>query len=149
MTTQTANALDPTNPLHALPIVVGAHVRAEVEDRPTAAALRDAIATRIPAGFPFVPVVLTDLWYLNTDALRAQPTISIGRPDVNALSAFLADKLPSVLAVDDRFVVLLDPELTDPAACCWGIDARATAESVQAFAERWVDGFLRAAAPDR
>ncbi|MDQ7012877.1 MAG: hypothetical protein Q9O74_03150 [Planctomycetota bacterium] len=136
---------DPTNPPEALPIVVGAHVCAEVEDRPIAVALRDALADRAPAGFPFAPIVLTDVWYLNTDALRAQPTISIGRPEVNALSAYLADKLPSVLAADDRFVVLLDPELADPAACCWGVDAGATAEAVRAFAERWAEVFLTAA----
>lgn len=140
---------DPVNPTEALPIVVGAHVRAEVEDRPIAAALREAILARAPDSFPLAPVVMTDLWYLNTDALRAQPTIAIGRPEVNALTAFLADKLPSVLAADDRFVVLLDPELTDPAACCWGVDAAATAEAVQAFADRWAEVFLTVAANTR
>ncbi|QKK09810.1 MAG: hypothetical protein HND58_17685 [Planctomycetota bacterium] len=79
----------------------------------------------------------------------AQPTISVGRPEANALTAFLADKLPSVLAVDDRFVVLLDPELADPAACCWGVDAAATAEAVRVFAERWAEVFLNAAAQSR
>lgn len=140
---------DPTNPADALPIVVGAHVCAEVEDRPIAVALCDALTDRAPAGYPFAPVVMTDVWYLNTDALRAQPTISLGRPEVNALSAFLADKLPSVLAADDRFVVLLDPELADPAACCWGVDAGATAQAVHAFADRWAEVFLAAAAGTR
>lgn len=149
MPTPAPRAPDPTNPAHALPVVVGAHVRAEVEDRPIAAALCEALTARLPDGFPFVPVVMTDLWYLNTDALRAQPTISVGRPEANALSAFLADKLPSVLAVDNRFVVLLDPELADPAACCWGIDAASTAEAVRAFADRWAGVFLDAAAQAR
>lgn len=139
------DAPDPTNPLASLPIVVGAHVRAEVEDRPTASALRDALASRAPEGFPLAPVVMTDMWYLNNDALRAQPTIAVGRPDVNALSAFLADKLPSVITVDDRFVVLLDPELSDPAASCWGVNATATAEAVHAFVEKWSAAFLHAA----
>ncbi|MFG0259778.1 MAG: hypothetical protein ACF8LK_05425 [Phycisphaerales bacterium JB041] len=146
MPTPAPDAPDPTNPAQALPIVVGAHVRAEVEDRPTATALCEALTARLPDGFPLAPVVVTDVWYLNTDALRSQPTISIGRPEANALSAYLADKLPSVLAVDDRLVVLLDPELADPAACCWGVDAAATAEAVRAFAERWADAFLNAAA---
>jgi hypothetical protein len=137
---------DPTDPLQTLPIVVGAHLVAEVEDRPIAAALRDALAARLPAGFPLAPVVMTDLWYLNNDPLRAQPTISVGRPEVNALAAYLADKLPSVLAIDDRLIVQLDPELTDPAASCWGVDASATAEAVHAFLERWAGVFLRAAA---
>jgi hypothetical protein len=100
---------------------------------------------RLPPGFPLAPVVVTDLWYLNSDPLRAQPTISIGRPEVNALAAFLADKLPSVLAVDDRLLVQLDPEFVDPAASCWGIDAAATAEAVHVFLERWSGAFLLAA----
>ncbi|MCC7389777.1 MAG: hypothetical protein IT431_13530 [Phycisphaerales bacterium] len=137
---------DPTDPLQTLPIVVGAHLSAEVEDRPIAGALRDALAARLPEGFPFVPVVMTDLWYLNNESLRAQPTISVGRPEVNALAAYLADKLPSVLAIDGRLIVQLDPELTDPAASCWGVDASATAEAVHAFLERWAGVFLRAAA---
>lgn len=135
---------DPTIPGQALPIVVGAHVRAEVEDRPIAEALRRALDG--PARLRgLAPVVVTDLWYLNTEPLRSQPTVAIGRPEINALSAFLADKLPSVLAVDDRLVVLLDPELADPAACCWGRDAAATAEAVRAFSERWSERFLLAA----
>lgn len=137
---------DPTDPAQTLPIVVGAHLVAEVEDRPIAGAMRDALAARLPDGFPLVPVVMTDLWYLNTDPLRSQPTVSIGRPEVNALAAYLADKLPSVLAVDDRLIVQLDPELTDPAASCWGVDATATAEAVHAFVERWAGAFIKAAA---
>lgn len=140
---------DPTNPASALPIVVGGHLRAEVEDRPTAIALRDALIARAPVGFPLAPVVVTDLWYLNSDPLRAQPTISVGRPEVNALSAYLADKLPSVLAIDDRLIVQLDPDLTDPAASCWGTDAASTAEAVHTFLDRWADVFLRAAAHAR
>ncbi len=131
-------------PERALPIVVGAHLRAEMEDRPWAAALRDALASAAGHSFPLVPVVVTDLWYLNSDPLRAQPTVSVGHPEVNALSAFLADKLPSVLAIDDRLIVQLDPELVEPVACCWGVDATATGEAVSAFLDRWCRPFLAA-----
>lgn len=136
---------DPTDPAQTLPIVVGAHLVAEVEDRPIGAALRDALLARLPGASGLVPVVMTDLWYLNNDPLRSRPTISVGRPEVNALTAYLADKLPSVLAVDDRLIVQLDPELTDPAASCWGVDASATAEAVRVFLERWAEVFLQAA----
>jgi hypothetical protein len=139
-------APDPTDPSRSLPIVVGAHPLAEIEDRPIAGALLRAVHARTGPDYPLAPLVLTDLWYLNTDALRARPTISIGRPECNALSAFVADKLPSVHAVDGRSVVLLDPELHEPVACCWGVDSVSTAEAVHAFSTRWLDRFLDAAA---
>lgn len=139
-------SLDPTLPQDVLAVVVGAHLRAETEDRPTAQLLRDALAAAAGPAFPLVPVVVTDLWYLNDQALRAQPTVSVGRPETNALSAYLADKLPSVLAVNDRLIVQLDPDLTEPLACCWGADEDGTAEAAHAFLERWSESFLAAAA---
>jgi len=45
-------------------------------------------------------LVCSDVWYLNNDPLRSRPTISIGGPGVNALSAYLADKLPSAFAIE-------------------------------------------------
>lgn len=135
----------PLDPRVVLPVVVGAHLRAEVADRPIADALRGVLEARLPRGARLRPIVMTDLWYLNQPALRAQPSVSIGRPDVNAFAAFLADKLPSVLAADGRLIVQLDPEFLDPVASCWGVDDAATAEAVQVFAERWAGAFLEAA----
>jgi len=89
--------------------------------------------------------VCSDLWYLNNEALRSRPTVSVGGPDVNALTAYLADKLPSVLAVEDEYLVQMDPELVDVAACCWGAEAGATLAAVDGFAERYLDEFLDAA----
>jgi hypothetical protein len=129
-----------------LPIVVGAHLRAEVEDRPIAAALCAALTAAAGEGFPLVPVVMTDLWYLNCEPLRVQPTVSVGHPEVNALTAYLADKLPSVLALDGRLIVQLDPEFIEAVACCWGADGLATAAAVEVFVARWSDAFLTAAA---
>lgn len=91
------------------------------------------------------PLVCSDLWYLNDDALRAQPTIAIGHPGVNALSAHLGDKLPTALVVDDRRLVQLDPELIDLAACCWGVDERETHAAVDDLCERFLEDFLDAA----
>lgn len=128
-----------------LPIVVGAHLRAEVHDRPTAMRLRDALESLLEPDARLRPVVVTDLWYLNDDALRAQPAISVGMPEVNAFSAFLADRLPSLLAVDERMIVQMDLELVDPVASCWGVDAASTAEAVRHFLETCAADFLRAA----
>ena len=66
-----------------LPIVSGAHLKAELADR----ALADRLARRIRAirrredvslGEGLIPVVLTDIWYLNDTDLLLQPAIVIG-----------------------------------------------------------------------
>jgi len=131
-------------------IVVGAHPRAETGDRPQAYRLRQLIADRLSASFgpqpPLTPLVVTDVWYINDSGLRRRPTISIGGPGVNALSAYLGDKLPSAFVVDDRFMVQMDLDLSDLIACCWGVSAEATANAVDAFVQRYLDGFLDASA---
>lgn len=135
-----------------LPIVVGAHPRAEKHDRPIAAALRDEIARRIVARFPgsaehapLQPLVITDVWYLNDNSLRSCPCICVGAPGVNALSAYLGDKLPSAYVIDDTLMVQLDPELTELTACCWGVNAASTAAAIRAFCDKYLDAFLDAA----
>ena len=134
-------------------IVTGAHLRAEASDRPVAYALRKRIADLLAArGFPETVksprvLVCSDVWYLNNDPLRSRPTISIGGPGVNALSAFLADKLPSAFAIEDVLLVQADPEFHDVIACCWGRDEKSTEAAVEAFVERYLEGFLEAAAP--
>ena len=109
--------------------------------------MADWLAAR---GLPETPsnprvLVCTDVWYLNNDPLRSRPTVSIGGPGVNALSAYLGDKLPSAFAVEDVLLVQADPEFTDAIACCWGRDTRATAAAVDAFTERYLDAFMDAA----
>ena len=89
-------------------IVTGAHLRAEVADRPAAYRLRESmrgwLATKgfsIHASDASEPVVVcSDLWYLNQDSLRTRPTVSVGAPGVNALSAYLGDRLPSAFAIN-------------------------------------------------
>lgn len=136
-----------------VPIVVGAHPKAELFDRPVAYRLRQTIHDRLveysgqddPALLPFRPLVMSDVWYLNDPALRERPTISIGAPGVNALSAFLASRLPSVFVVDDVMMVQLDLELDDLVACCWGTRPDATQSAADVFRDRYLDEFLRAA----
>ncbi len=96
-------------------------------------------------GHPCTVVVCTDVWYLNDASLRVWPTISVGGPGVNALSAYLADKLPGVLVVDDVLMIQMDPELSEATAAVWGVDHRATVSAAEAFAERYLDGFMSAA----
>ncbi|MBL8759819.1 MAG: hypothetical protein JNL50_00810 [Phycisphaerae bacterium] len=128
-------------PENAVIIVVGAHLDAEREDRPIAYALRERVRARLSRGRD--AAVCTDVWYLNNDNLRALPTISIGPPRVNALAAYLADRLPSVFVVDDRCIVQADFEHDEPAASCWGVGTRQTIAAVEVFASRFLDEFMR------
>lgn len=130
-------------------LVTGAHLAAEALDRPWAYWLQDRVRTALETRglrAPDAVVVCSDLWYLNQDDLRAAPTVSIGAPAVNALSAYLASRLPSVVAVDGAWVVLMDPVGDASLACCWGKDQAATGAAVEAFADRHLDPFLDACA---
>lgn len=132
-------------------IVVGAHPRAEMHDRPVAYGLRqrilEGLSRRGVEGEEgsLTPLVVSDVWYLNDASLRHRPAVSVGAPGVNALSAYLGDKLPSAFVVDDTLMVQMDLELAEVMACCWGVDAAATGAAVQAFCDRYLDGFLEAA----
>lgn len=124
-----------------LAIVTGAGLNAERHDRPLAYALRERIAEAAPE---IDAVVCGDLQYLNDAGLRETPTISVGGPAANALSAYLIARLPSVLAVDGVYAVLMDVDAMPPLACCWGRDAGATAAAVEGFAARHLGAFLEA-----
>ena len=119
-----------------LPVVVGAHLIAEANHRSIAAHLRDACAHALAEINPGVtPLLCTDLWYLNNDELRVRPTISVGSPGLNALTAFLADKLPTAFAVDGVLAIQYDAEFTDLACAVWGVDTPSTAKAVGLFIE--------------
>jgi hypothetical protein len=127
-------------------VVVGAHPQAEEHHRPIAYRLCERLgaAAAGQAGLDFVrPLVCTDLWWLNDPAMRDRPTISIGGPEVNALTAYLADKLPSAYAVDGVMMVQLDVEFGDPLAACWGRDAAQTEAAVDVFCGKYLLGFLQ------
>ena len=135
-------------------IVVGAHPQSEWLLRPVAYHLRKAMADWLDRRWgprpddgphPCMPLVCTDVWYLNDDALRARPTISIGGPEVNALSAYLLARVPVVFSINDRLAVHLDIRFQDLSACCWGVDAESAAAAVDAFAQRYLAGFMDAA----
>lgn len=87
-------------------IVVGAHLRAEIADRPLAYQLADAIRLwrsdhAAWLNINLEPVVLTDLWYLNNEELQAKPTISLGGPGVNALSNAFSKTMGTTAQEDD------------------------------------------------
>ncbi len=147
--------LDLTPPDHTAPnrvlIVTGAHLRAEAADRPLAYLLRarmldwwDQVGKRESIERPEV-IVCSDVWYLNNDDLRTLPTVSLGGPGVNALSAFLTDKLPGVFTVTNVLTVQMDIDLVEPIVNIWGMDNPTTASALDAFLERYLDLFMRRA----
>ncbi len=132
-------------------VVVGAHLRAETGDRPLAYGLAEDIKGRLQRlneHFTYVPVVCTDVWYLNNTELHEQPVISLGGPGVNGLSAFLYPKLPTALAVEDKLVVQVDVEMNDLRSAVWGVDAQHSAAAIDLFAKKYLDDFLNAAVDD-
>jgi hypothetical protein len=137
------------NPETLILIVVGAHLNAEVTDRPLAYRLCELIDDwrhmHDVADEALHPMVCTDLWYLNHNDLLLQPTLAIGDPEFNATTAFLANRIPTALVVDQSIRIHLDPELVELRACAWGVDPAQTTAAVETFCERYLDDFLRAA----
>lgn len=129
-------------------VVVGAHLQAEVAHRPLGYRLSEEIErwqARTPEAEPLVPLLCTDLWYLNARELMVRPTISIGPPELNAVSAYFANRLPTVFVIEQQLQVQMDPELVGLQACIWGADDRSTAAGVDLFVERFLDSFLSSA----
>jgi len=136
-------------------IVVGAHLRAEVADRPLGYRLRERILKwqdeqdetgETDQSTPRLqPIVCTDLWYLNAAELAGRPAIAIGDPAVNAASAYFSSRLPSAFIIEGTLRVHLDSEFIERQAALWGVTQAATASAVDLFAERYLDEFMRAA----
>ena len=134
------------NPQALLPIVIGAHPAAEFEHRPLGYRLSQIVTERAAALFEdecaLVPLVCSDLWYLNDRALLERPTIAIGDPSMNAATAFFSNRVPTAFVIEGVMRLHLDPELIDLHACLWGVDRESTASAVETFIERYLDEFV-------
>lgn len=132
-------------------IVTGMTLDAERASRPLAYTVREHVAAWLDlehegdARWPLEPLVCSDVWWLNTPDLRARPTIAVGPPQENALTAYLADKLPSVFAMDGRVLVQMDLDGVDLLATCWGVDEPTTGAAVDRFLEHYLDRFMESA----
>lgn len=124
----------------AILIVTGSSLAAEQFDRPVAYALRTEMVRTLGAGWERRVLVCSDLWYINHDRLRARPTVSIGSPEVSALSAYLADKLGTLDAIEDVLMVQGDED--EAVVSCWGVTHDATARAVAMFVEGDLGAFL-------
>jgi len=139
-------------------IVAGADLRAEIADRPLAYRLQRAMLDwrdiydpnsdepGTPGARPFDVLVCSDVWYLGNPEMTQRPTISVGGPAVNALTAHLADKTPSAFVIDDELIVQLDLDFRDLRGCCWGKDRASTETAVGAFIDRYLDQYMQATA---
>lgn len=129
-------------------IVVGASIRAELSDRMLAYRLREQIIhwqETHDCHDPLLPVVCTDLWYLNAAELREQPAITIGDPETNAATAYHARRLPTAFVIDETLRVQLDLDFIELVGCLWGVNASTTVSAVDLFIERYLDDYLQAA----
>ncbi len=130
-----------------LPVVVGAHPRGEIADRPLANRLVAAIRqwqrqNEEKSDLRLIPMVMTDLWYLNDQELLLQPTIAIGEPAQNAASAYFGTRLPRAYVVDGQLQVMADLAFVEPSVTMWGIDAHTTRTALDWFIARHLARFL-------
>lgn len=132
-------------------IVVGAHLRAEIGDRPLAYRLQERIVDWIKEhsdelSVEIRPLVCSDVWYVNQPELQRRPTISLGGPGVNTLGAYYAQKLSAALVHDDQMMIQLDPEFIDLRVSAWGVNHQMTIRVLEVFIEKYLDSYLRAVA---
>lgn len=130
-----------------LPVVVGIHLRAELSDRPLADRLVRHVrelrrAAELDGGEGLVPVVVSDIWYLNDSDLMLQPAVVIGEPGVNAATAHWASRIPKAFSFQDSHQVLMDLEGPYPVACMWGVDHARTEVATDHFERRYLVPWL-------
>jgi len=135
----------------AVMIVVGASLRAESADRPLAYRLQRRVRRWLTRheqtlGVSIEPIVCTDVWYLNSEELQQCPTISVGGPAVNALSAYFAQDLEDEPDEDTHVLIQIDPEFTDLRAAIWGWDHDLTSKGLDVFCRKYLNDFLQAVA---
>ncbi|MGE0352946.1 MAG: hypothetical protein AB7I33_13370 [Gemmatimonadales bacterium] len=120
-------------------LVTGADIRAEERDRPIAYRLKREIDQR-GVGHAFRrAVVVGDAWYLNNRIFHLNPTIAIGGPGVNGVSADFASTLPTIWSQEERAYIQADFEGDLKRAALWGMDQAATSDAVDGFV---IHGFL-------
>jgi hypothetical protein len=128
-------------------IVVGAGIRAELTHRMLGYRLREQILRwqdERPGQDALLPIVCTDLWYLNEPGALARPAVAIGDPETNAATAYLANRLPTAFVIDATLRIQLDLEFIDLHGCLWGVSHAASASAVDVFIERHLGRFLEA-----
>lgn len=127
------------DPEETVVLVIGATEAAAERDRPLAERVRVEIDRRGAGHSWRRAVIVTDQQYFTAPGLERSTSIIIGGPGSNAAAAHYLDRLPTVFAQADQFWVQADLDEEPRRVALWGVNGRATAESVTAFLER---GFL-------
>lgn len=132
-------------------IVTGVQLNAELGDRPLAyrieRELRERLASLLGPSEPnqpprLSPVVVSDVYYLNSADAQKGPTISIGGPGSNALSASLFEQLPTAVTIEHTLVVQMDLDMDDLRCAVWGMNHLDTVRAVDTFiAKGYLDTF--------
>jgi len=125
-------------------VVAGTTLRAEQMDRPLAYYLQSQIEELGKEHDCPPPLVISDARYLHEKDLQQLPTISVGGPGVNLLAQKWLDELPSVLTVEEKFLVQMALDDPPPRACIWGMNNPLTKVAVVTFVERFLPRFLQA-----
>jgi hypothetical protein len=114
-------------------LVTGTSLRSEEADRPLAYWIKQEVDRR-GAGHAYRrAVVVGDRWYLENGVFQLNPTIAIGGPGVNGVSAEFAESLPMAWSRDERVFVQADFTGDLRRAALWGADAEATTLAVEHF----------------
>lgn len=132
-----------------MPLVVGSQLLSEQFLRPLAYDLAADIATMQrsdPDSDHAMPIVCTDVCYLNDAALMARPSIAIGPPELNATTAYLAPRLQTAMLIEGQWRIHLDPEFIELRACLWGEDHADTTAALSVFREKYLADFVQWAA---
>ncbi|MEM8758441.1 MAG: hypothetical protein AAGF47_11745 [Planctomycetota bacterium] len=133
------------DPASLVLVVVGAHLRAELGDRAAGMWLTGRLDAAVRP-LRLRACTVTDLWQINDTRLAGCPAVSVGGPTVNALTARLADRLPSVLSVEGRLIVQMDLEGIELSAACWGDTHAATRRACELFDEKYLGAFVESIA---
>jgi hypothetical protein len=119
-------------------IVTGSGIAAEERDRPVAYVLKQEI-DQLGQGQAYRrAVVVGDQWYLENRVFHLNPTIAIGGPGANAVSAEFAGVMPTLFQENDESFVHADIEGEVKRAVCWGMNAASTEAAVRLFVNRGV-----------
>jgi hypothetical protein len=121
---------------HTVLIVVGSGIPQEVNDRPLAYRLKEAIDERGDPAEWKNAVVVTDLWYESDAIAQGCPTISVGGMGANSVSARFCRVLPVALSAEKRSFIQLDITFRDSRVLLWGTTVQAAAEAVDLFIKK-------------